>query len=88
MSRVGSNATGTTYFGGGLTYINEHGAEIIDLPQDSRIYPADKSAKMMESKPSVTVNVKVDGNIYGSEQAADEIGSAVCERILNMIYAI
>ena len=88
MSRVGGHATGTTYFGGGLTYINEHGGEIIDLPQGSRIYPSDKSAKMMESKPSVTVNVKVEGNIYGSEQAADEIGSAVCERILNMIYAI
>ena len=85
MSRVGGHATGTTYFGGGLTYINEHGGEIIDLPQGSRIYPADKSAKMMEGKPSVTVNVKVDGNIYGSEQAADEIGSAVCSRLVSML---
>lgn len=83
-----SNATGTTYFGGGLTYINENGGEIIDLPTGSRIYPADKSSKMMESKLNISVNVNIGGNIYGSENAADEIGSAVCERILNMIYAL
>lgn len=85
---IPGHATGTAYFGGGLTYINEHGGEIIDLPQGSRIYPSDKSEKMMESKPSVIVNVNIGGNIYGSEQAADEIGSAVCERIVDMIYAI
>ncbi|MBO5560313.1 MAG: hypothetical protein J6A07_01530 [Firmicutes bacterium] len=82
-----SNATGTTYFGGGLTYINEHGSEIIDLPQGSRIYPSDKSEKMMR-QPNINVNVTVAGNIYGSEQAADEIGSVVCSRIMECINAV
>ena len=83
-----TNATGTNYFGGGFTYINEHGGEIIDLPTGSRIYPSDKSEKMMNSSPNVSVNVTVAGNIYGSENAADEIGSAVCARIIDMLNAV
>lgn len=82
------NATGTSYFGGGFTYINEHGGEIIDLPTGARIYPADKSAKMAESKPSITVNVNVGGSIYGTETAADEIGNIVVERIIDAIGMI
>ncbi len=31
-NRIGGHATGTPYFGGGLTQINEHGGEIINLP--------------------------------------------------------
>jgi len=91
-SAVGSvltgHATGTTYFGGGYTRINEHGGEIIDLPTGARIYPADKSDKMAKASPSVNVNVNVAGNIYGSEKAAEEIGSLVCTRIVDMIRAV
>lgn len=59
--RVGSNASGTLSWGGGLTRINELGSEIIDLPQGSRIYPADKSRQMMErefsdGEKSITIN--------------------------------
>lgn len=82
------NATGTSYFGGGFTYINEHGGEIIDLPTGARIYPADKSAKMAEGKPSITVNVNVGGSIYGTETAADEIGNIVVGRIIDAIGMI
>ena len=41
------NATGTPYFGGGLTKINEHGGEIINLPTGAQIIPSDKSAQMV-----------------------------------------
>lgn len=41
------NATGTSYFGGGLTEINEHGGEIINLPTGAQIIPSDKSAQMV-----------------------------------------
>ncbi len=41
------NATGTPYFGGGLTEINEHGGEIINLPTGAQIIPSDKSAQMV-----------------------------------------
>ncbi len=42
------NATGTPYFGGGLTQINENGGEIINLPTGAQIIPSDKSAQMVK----------------------------------------
>lgn len=48
MNNLGrGNATGTPYFGGGLTEINEHGGEIINLPTGAQIIPSDKSAQMV-----------------------------------------
>mgnify|MGYP002510938140 CR=1 FL=1 len=44
---IGGKATGTPYFGGGLTQINEHGGEIINLPTGAQIIPSDKSAQMV-----------------------------------------
>lgn len=82
------NATGTAYFGGGFTHINEHGGEIIDLPTGARIYPADKSAKMVDNKPNITVNVNIGGNIYGTETAANEIGEIVVSRIIDAIGVV
>lgn len=39
------NATGTDYFGGGLTWINEEGGELVDLPRGTRIIPHDQSVE-------------------------------------------
>lgn len=43
------NATGTASFSGGLTYVNENGGEIMDLPTGTRIYPAAESRRMMQA---------------------------------------
>lgn len=84
-----SNAVGTTYFGGGLTTINEHGYEVIDLPQGTRIYPHSKSEKMLNNNsPNVSVSVNVNGNIFGLENAAELIGSMVCDKIVESIKAV
>ena len=85
---VGSNATGTTYFGGGLTTINEHGYEIMDLPTGTRIYPHSQSEKMMNTSPNVSVSVNVQGNIFGLENAAELIGDMVCGKIVETIKAV
>lgn len=82
------NATGTTYFGGGLTTVNEHGYEVMDLPQGTRIYPHSESEKMMNQTPSVNVSVNVQGNIFGLENAAEIIGDMVCSRIVDTIKAV
>lgn len=141
-SLIPGNATGTTYFGGGLTEINEHGGEIINLPGGAQIIPSDKSAQMVretakyrmpnislfnitpvsfkdipyfggyqntkgtDSSPAavysstannsgnekrfrdINVNVNIDGNIIGLENAADKIGDAVCERIVAAVMAM
>ena len=86
--KTDNNATGTTYFGGGLTTINEHGYEVVDLPQGTRIYPHSQSEKMMNSSPNVSVSVNVQGNIFGLENAAELIGDMVCGRIVETIKAV
>lgn len=84
-----SNAVGTTYFGGGLTTINEHGYEVIDLPQGTRIYPHSQSEKMMNNNShNVSVSVNVNGNIFGLENAAELIGGMVCDKIVESIKAV
>lgn len=87
-SDVDNNATGTTYFGGGLTTINEHGYEVIDLPQGTRIYPHSQSEKMMNSTPNVSVSVNVNGSIFGLENAAELLGDMVCGKVVDAIKAV
>jgi len=135
------NATGTPYFGGGLTRINENGGEIINLPTGAQIIPSDKSAQMVREnakyrmpnisllniqnnsfedvpyfgrKPQlydnearmtfyqsknnvgssekrfgdINININIDGNIIGIENAANEIGERVCEKVVDMVRAI
>lgn len=41
--KIGANATGTSYWRGGLTSINEHGGEIVNLPNGAKIIPHDIS---------------------------------------------
>jgi hypothetical protein len=78
-------ATGTQYFKGGAARINERGGEIVDLPNGSRVIPADKSKKMMNGK-GVTVNVTIQGNVIGNEEYADYVGNRIATR-LNLVLA-
>ncbi len=84
-NKTDTNATGTTYFGGGPTTINEHGYEIVDLPAGTRIYPHNTSEKMMNEKQPINVSVIVQGNIFGIDDAIEIIGSRVCDRIVETV---
>ena len=137
MNRIGGHATGTPYFGGGLTQINEHGGEIINLPTGAQIIPSDKSAQMVKENAKyknpfnlnfklpniklgndvffgnpnktmpinentvinnngktekrygdINVTINVEGGRYDTNEIANEIGSVVCERIVEMIEAV
>jgi TP901 family phage tail tape measure protein len=54
--KVGSNAAGTSNWRGGLTWVGEEGAEIVDLPRGSRIYSNEESMAMTSG---MTVNISV-----------------------------
>ena len=76
------NALGTHYFSGGLTSINEHGGEIMDLPSGTRIFPHDLSTKMsMSSGTNVNINVNIEGNVIGNEEYANYIGTVITNHI-------
>lgn len=46
---LGSNARGTKFWRGGLTWVGEEGAELINAPRGSRIHTATESKRMSES---------------------------------------
>ena len=79
------NATGTSYFSGGLTRINEGGrTESAILPSGTQIIPADKTQKALNNaaKRNVTVYVTVQGNMIGNEKAMEEFAEYTGKKIL------
>ncbi len=73
--KPGKNATGTRNWGGGLSWVNERGGEIIDLPRGSRVYPHDVSMAMTQGGGSVvyspTIIVQGGGkDVYGQAEKA------------------
>lgn len=73
--QIGRNATGSNYFGGGWTEINERGGEIVDLPSGSRIYPHATTEKMLaeqfSSANSDGNNYSISGNTFVVREEAD-----------------
>ena len=87
FSNVGimGHATGTTYASGGLRMINERGSgEIVDLPNGSRVIPADQTRRMGQGT-SVAVYVTVQGNVIGNKQYTRELGNEICEMLMDRI---
>lgn len=74
-------ATGTQYFRGGVAEINEHGGEIVNLPNGSQVIPADKSKQMLSRNGDVNVNVTIQGNVVGNDSFADEVGETIVKKI-------
>lgn len=82
---AGGHATGTPYFKGGATRINEGGrGEIVDLPNGTRIIPHDvaKKAAQAGSAPSVVVNLTIQGNVIGNRQYMEQTGNYIARKIL------
>lgn len=82
---AGGHATGTPYFKGGMTRINEGGrGEIVDLPNGTRIIPHDVAKKTAQagSAPSVVVNLTIQGNVIGNRQYMEQTGDYIAKKIL------
>ena len=79
---VAGNATGTPYFAGGLTRINEGGrGEIVNLPNGTQIIPHDV-AKKSQGGPSIVVNLTVQGNLIGNRAFMEQTGAYITQKIL------
>lgn len=66
-------ALGTSYWQGGLTYINERGGEIVDLPNGSRIIPADKSEKLLSGKGISFGNIYITAKGVTASEVVNEL---------------
>lgn len=80
---VPGHATGSAYFSGGITRVNEGGrGEILNLPGGTQIIPHDVSKKQLNrSGNGVTVHLTVQGNVIGNQQYADYIGTVIADRV-------
>lgn len=74
-------ATGTPYWRGGLTRVNERGGEIMRLPSGTQIIPHDVSVKAAGGR-SVTVNVTIQGNVIGNREYTEQVGAYVGRKVL------
>lgn len=81
---IGGHATGTSYFAGGWTRVNERGGEILNLPGGTQIIPHDVSKRMVGG-PTIQVYVTVQGNVIGNQAYAQELGDTIVARILRAL---
>lgn len=79
---IGQKATGTPYFKGGMTRINEGGrGEIVNLPNGTQIIPHDVSKKSVGGS-SVVVNLTVQGNVIGNRAFMEQTGDYIVRKII------
>ncbi|MBQ5682772.1 MAG: hypothetical protein IIV26_04560 [Peptococcaceae bacterium] len=80
---IPTHETGSAYFAGGLTHINEGGrGEIVNLPGGTQIIPHDVSKKQAAEKwNNFTINLNIHGNMIGNQQYADYIGGIIAQRV-------
>lgn len=79
---VAGHATGTPYFKGGLTRINEGGrGEIVNLPNGTQIIPHDV-AKKSQGGSSVVVSLTVQGNLIGNRAFMEQTGDYIVRKII------
>ena len=85
---VGQNAKGTNNWRGGLTWVNEEGGELINLPNGTQIIPHDLSEAMVKEHArnvgnGMTVNIpKLADTIVVREDAdIDRIGEALANKL-------
>ena len=82
--KISGHATGTSYFSGGWTRVNERGGEIMRLPGGTQIIPHDVSERMVGG-PSIRVYVTVQGNVIGNQAYAQELGDTIVARIMRAL---
>lgn len=84
IDKVTGHATGTSYFPGGWTRVNERGGEIMRLPGGTQIIPHDVSSRMAGGT-TVQVYVTVQGNVIGNQAYAESLGSTIAQKLLRAL---
>lgn len=80
IDKVTGHATGTSYFPGGWTRVNERGGEIMRLPGGTQIIPHDVSRRMVGGT-TVQVYVTVQGNVIGNQAYAESLGETIAQKL-------
>lgn len=82
LTANGGKATGTPYFRGGLTRVNEGGrGEIMNLPNGTQIIPHDVAKKQKKAN-NISVQVTIQGNVIGNRAFMEQTGAYIANKIL------
>lgn len=82
LTANGGKATGTPYFRGGLTRVNEGGrGEIMNLPNGTQIIPHDVAKKQQKAN-NISVQVTIQGNVIGNRAFMEQTGAYIAKKIL------
>ena len=84
IDKVTGHATGTSYFPGGWTRVNERGGEIMRLPGGTQIIPHDVSRRMAGGT-TVQVYVTVQGNVIGNQAYSESLGETIAQKLLRAL---
>ena len=77
------HATGSAYFKGGATRINEGGrGEIVSLPNGTKIIPNSISKKSVSNSRNINIHVTVQGNVIGNEAYVNEMGEKITQKVI------
>lgn len=77
------HATGSAYFKGGATRINEGGrGEIVSLPNGAKIIPNSISKKSVSNSRNINIHVTVQGNVIGNEAYVNEMGEKITQKVI------
>lgn len=81
-SGIPGNAQGVRNFEGGLSWVGEHGAELVRLPPGSDVYSHTESVNLMKGATSSNVNnINVNVDLSGSQLDANAVGRIVAQQI-------
>ena len=84
---VGENAKGTNNWRGGLTWVNEEGGELINLPNGTQIIPHDLSEIMVKEHArngngmSINIPKLADTIVVREDADIDRIGEALANKL-------
>lgn len=81
-SEIPQNASGTSYWQGGLTRVNESGGEIINLPSGTQIIPHDASLNTQTEGRNINIAKLADSIIVREEADIDRITDQLVRKML------
>lgn len=85
---------GTNNWGGGPAMIHDRGAEIVDLPRGSRVYPHDKSIEMAKQEGAarggfnITISKLADKIEVRSDEDIDRIAEALALKLKKVVFNV
>ncbi len=77
--KIGANAAGTEYWGGGISLVGENGPELVSMARGSRVTPAADTRRMLagnDNIPAISMPISIDAT------GADAAGLARVEQQL------